>query len=260
MDAGVQHRRCRQPRRDLRRRPLAGRPSDSSSPSRWSSCPRRGLDASASRSAGRDLERWTLRAALRPGRHPGLRTTWCSPSYVTTEDGTGLVHQSPAFGAEDLAVGRAYGLPVVNPVLPTAPSMPTYPLIGGAVLQEGGRAHSSPTCSHATGSSSTCPTSTRYPHCWRCHTVLIYYAQPSWYIRTTEIKDALLRRERADDVVPGQRQVGPLRRLAAQQHRLGVVAQPLLGHSPADLGLPGGTPAHVRRIGGRAGRRSPART
>ena len=41
-----------------------------------------------------------------------------------------------------------------------------------------------------------------YPHCWRCHTPLIYYAQPSWYIRTTQIKEALLRENAATDWHP----------------------------------------------------------
>ncbi len=76
-----------------------------------------------------------------------------------------------------------------------------------------------------------------YPHCWRCHTPLMYYAQPSWYIRTTAIKDALLRENEADDLVPRDHQVGPLRRLAEQQHRLGAVAQPLLGHAAAGVAL-----------------------
>ena len=51
--------------------------------------------------------------------------------YVTTEDGTGLVHQSPAFGADDLAVCRGYGLPVVNPIDPTGHFLPDVPLVGG---------------------------------------------------------------------------------------------------------------------------------
>ena len=112
--------------------------------------------------------------------------------YVTTEDGTGLVHQSPAFGGEDLAVARRYGLPVVNPVLPDGTFDPDVPMIGGlffkkaderlvADLQSRDRLFKHVPYEHS------------YPHCWRCHTVLIYYAQPSWYIRTTEIKDALLR-------------------------------------------------------------------
>ena len=44
-----------------------------------------------------------------------------------------------------------------------------------------------------------------YPHCWRCHTALLYYAQPSWYIRTTAVKDALLRENERDQLVPGRR-------------------------------------------------------
>ena len=51
--------------------------------------------------------------------------------YVTTEDGTGLVHQAPAFGADDLRVGRRYGLPVVNPIRPDGTFAPDVPLVGG---------------------------------------------------------------------------------------------------------------------------------
>ena len=112
--------------------------------------------------------------------------------YVTTDDGTGLVHQSPAFGAEDLAVCRAYGLPVVNPVRPDGTFDPAVPLVGGrffkdadpalvADLRERGLLFRHGPYEHP------------YPHCWRCHTALIYYATPSWYIRTRAIKDALLR-------------------------------------------------------------------
>ena len=112
--------------------------------------------------------------------------------YVTVEDGTGLVHQSPAFGADDLQICRSYGLPVVNPVAPDGTFMPEVPLVGGVFFKEAdkilikdlkvrGLMFKHTQYEHS------------YPHCWRCHTVLIYYAQPSWYIRTTAIKDALLR-------------------------------------------------------------------
>ena len=92
-----------------------------------------------------------------------------------------------------------------------------------------------------------------YPHCWRCHTALLYYAQPSWYVRTTPRKDELLRENEAHELVPRDRQVRPLRRLARQQHRLGAVAAALLGHAPADLALRGGPPG-LRRLAGRARR------
>jgi isoleucyl-tRNA synthetase len=112
--------------------------------------------------------------------------------YVTTEDGTGLVHQSPAFGEDDMAVCKAYGLPVVNPVRPDGHFEDSVPLVGGQFfkhadtdlvkdLETRGLLFRHVAYEHT------------YPHCWRCHTALLYYAQPSWYVRTTAVKDALLR-------------------------------------------------------------------
>ena len=57
-------------------------------------------------------------------------------TYVTTEDGTGLVHQSPAFGADDLAVCRGYGLPVVNPIAPDGTFLSDVPLVGGIFFKD----------------------------------------------------------------------------------------------------------------------------
>ena len=56
--------------------------------------------------------------------------------YVTTDDGTGLVHQAPAFGADDLIACRAYGLPVVNPVLPDGHFAPDVPIVGGLFFKK----------------------------------------------------------------------------------------------------------------------------
>ncbi|RBY88516.1 isoleucine--tRNA ligase [Blastococcus sp. TF02A-26] len=111
--------------------------------------------------------------------------------YVTTDDGTGLVHQSPAFGADDLAVCRGYGLPVVNPIDSTGHFLADVPLVGGHFFKaaddllvvdmtERGVLWREQRYEHS------------YPHCWRCHTPLMYYAQPSWYIRTSAVKDQLL--------------------------------------------------------------------
>jgi len=112
--------------------------------------------------------------------------------YVTVEDGTGLVHQSPAFGADDFAVCRKYGLPVTNPISPDGHFQEGLAIIGGTFFKDAdkplikelkrvGLLFKQEQYEHS------------YPHCWRCHTALMYYAQPSWYIRTTEIKEALLR-------------------------------------------------------------------
>ena len=170
--------------------------------------------------------------------------------YVTTESGTGLVHQSPAFGADDLASCRAYGLPMVNPVRPDGTFEAEVPLVGGLFfktadatlvtdLQARGLLFRERPYEHS------------YPHCWRCHTPLIYYAQPSWYVRTTAVRDATAARERGHQLAARDDQARPLRRLAEQQRRLGAVPLPLLGHAAADLALPGGAP-DLRRLAGRA--------
>jgi isoleucyl-tRNA synthetase len=121
-----------------------------------------------------------------PGAHQVLPGT-----FVTTEDGTGLVHMSPAFGADDMETSRAHGLPVVNPVRPDGRFEESVPMVGGLFfkdadeplvrdLTERGLLFHSEPYQHS------------YPHCWRCHTPLLYYALPSWFIRTTQIKDRLL--------------------------------------------------------------------
>ncbi len=112
--------------------------------------------------------------------------------YVTIEDGTGLVHQAPAFGADDLQVCRSYGLPVVNPVAPDGTFLPEVDLVGGIFFKDADKILIKDLKARGLMFKHT-QYEHSYPHCWRCHTVLIYYAQPSWYIRTTAIKDALLR-------------------------------------------------------------------
>jgi isoleucyl-tRNA synthetase len=140
---------------------------------------------------GKDMERWTYQRPFELVDIPDSHYVVLD-DYVTTDDGSGLVHQAPAFGADDLRVGRAYGLPVVNPIQPDGTFAPDVPLIGGQFFKHADAAlvkdlqARGMLVKHA-------PYEHAYPHCWRCHTPLIYYAQPSWYIRTTAIKDALLR-------------------------------------------------------------------
>jgi isoleucyl-tRNA synthetase len=111
--------------------------------------------------------------------------------HVTTDAGTGLVHMAPAFGAEDHLVAKAEGLEMVNPIGPDGHFLPDVPLIGGMFfkgadptlveeLRARGVLWRSESYEHS------------YPHCWRCHTPLIYYALPSWFIRTTEVRDRLV--------------------------------------------------------------------
>ena len=149
---------------------------------------------------GKDLERTTYKRPFDyleiPDSHFIVLAT-----YVTTEDGTGLVHQSPAFGADDLQVCRAYGLPVVNPIAPDGTFLSDVPVVGGMFFKEADK----PLVKELKANGVLYkhqPYEHEYPHCWRCHTALIYYAQPSWYIRTTSIKDELIRENQKTDWHP----------------------------------------------------------
>ena len=155
---------------------------------------------------GRDLERITYERPLALVDIPDAHYIVLA-DYVTTSDGTGLVHQAPAFGADDLATCRKYGLPVVNPVLTDGHFAPGIDLVGGEFfkkadatiiqsLQGRGLLWRHVQFEHA------------YPHCWRCHTPLIYYAQPSWYIRTTAIKEQLLQQNEGTHWFPATVQWG----------------------------------------------------
>ncbi len=111
--------------------------------------------------------------------------------FVTAQDGTGLVHTAIAFGEDDFRLGEQFGLTVINPVRADG----TYderigPYAGRWVkgadedlvadLRARGKLLRAESYEHS------------YPHCWRCGTPLLYYAKPSWYIATSQIKDRLL--------------------------------------------------------------------
>ncbi len=112
--------------------------------------------------------------------------------FVTLEDGTGIVHVAPAFGADDYSVGQKYDLPVLQAVEPNGrfkqevtdwPGMwikDADPLIIRN-LKERGILHKKEKYTH------------NYPFCWRCESPLIYYARKSWYIRTSEHKEELMK-------------------------------------------------------------------
>ena len=196
MDAGVQHRGRRAPRRHLRGRHRR-RPRPWSSPSR---CSRR-CSARAGRCrrpfTGADMERWTYQRPFElvefPAGDAGAHFVVLA-DYVTTEDGTGLVHQSPAFGEDDLAVCRA-----LRPA--------------GGQPGRGPTGTSTTTCRWSAASSSSTPTPTwsrtssargllfrhvpyehSYPHCWRCHTAAACTTRSRpGTSAPPQVKDALLR-------------------------------------------------------------------
>ncbi|MCZ7413766.1 isoleucine--tRNA ligase [Streptomyces sp. WMMC897] len=149
-----------------------------------------GWTATGQSFTGAEMERWAYRRPFELVELEGANFV-VGAEYVTTDDGTGLVHQAPAFGEDDLRVCRAYGLPVVNPVLPDGTFEPELGLVGGQFFKKADEALVADLDArgllfrHLAYEHS-------YPHCWRCHTALLYYAQPSWYIRTTQVKEQLL--------------------------------------------------------------------
>ncbi|MGK5681775.1 isoleucine--tRNA ligase [Actinoplanes sp. URMC 104] len=150
-----------------------------------------GWTATGETFTGKEMERWAYRPPFDLVEVPDAHIVILA-GYVTTDSGTGLVHQSPAFGADDLASCRAYGLPMVNPILRDGTFSADVPLVGGQFF----RTANEPLVEELSRTGLLFrlePYEHQYPHCWRCHTALIYYAQPSWYVRTTAVRDELLR-------------------------------------------------------------------
>jgi isoleucyl-tRNA synthetase len=121
--------------------------------------------------------------------------------FVSADDGTGVVHMSPAFGEDDYAAGRRHNLAFLQPVGARGEFPTAMPIVGGlfvkdadaliveelkrrGVLWKAGR------LTHS------------YPHCWRCGTPLLYYARTSWFVRTTAVRDAMLARNARVDWHP----------------------------------------------------------
>ncbi len=127
--------------------------------------------------------------------------------YVTTEDGSGLVHQAPAFGAEDMETGKKHDLPILLTVQPDGTFIPEITPWRGIFVKDAdpliikdldarGLLFRAGTLVHT------------YPFCWRCHTPLLYYARDSWYIRTSAKKDRLVDLNKTINWVPNHIKAG----------------------------------------------------
>ncbi|MFN8398847.1 MAG: isoleucine--tRNA ligase [Anaerolineales bacterium] len=127
--------------------------------------------------------------------------------FVTTEDGTGLVHQAPAFGAEDMEMSKQYDLPVLLTIQPNGGFIPEVTPWRGVFFKDAdpqiiqdlearGLMFRSEKYVHT------------YPFCWRCHTPLLYYARDSWYIRTSAKKENLVNLNKTINWVPDHIQNG----------------------------------------------------
>ncbi len=123
-------------------------------------------------------------------------------SYVTTEEGTGLVHLAPAFGEVDRQIGRDNGLPSLNPVGPDGHFTTDVSWLAGRDVREAN--HDINDRLESTGLLiRRWPYVHSYPHCWRCRTPLIYWGKPSWYIATSTRKHDLLAANETVDWHPG---------------------------------------------------------
>ena len=124
-----------------------------------------------------------------------------SADYVTLTDGTGIVHTAPAFGEDDANTGRRWKLPFVQLVDGKGEMTPETGKFAGLFvkkadpevlkdLAERGLLFEAPNFEH------------EYPHCWRCNTPLIYYARDSWFIRTSSMREQLVKNNNTVNWVP----------------------------------------------------------
>ncbi len=124
----------------------------------------------------------------------GQRYVVVPGSFVTADEGTGLVHMAPAFGADDYALGQQHGLVLVNPVALDGTFQGTrWPEIEGKLVtdKETNRLIIE-RLKHEGRWLETKPYTHSYPFCWRCDSALIYYARSSWFVRTTAVKARML--------------------------------------------------------------------
>lgn len=120
--------------------------------------------------------------------------------YVTTTDGSGIVHMAPAFGEDDSRVCREYGIAFVQFVDAKGCMTADTDWPGVFVkkadpkilkdLEEKGLLFSAPNFEHS------------YPHCWRCDTPLLYYARETWFIRMTAVRDKLIANNKTINWIP----------------------------------------------------------
>ncbi|MCS5733581.1 isoleucine--tRNA ligase [Herbiconiux daphne] len=133
----------------------------------------------------------------------GTQNAWqiLVADYVSTSDGTGIVHQAPAYGEEDQKVCEAAGIPVIISVDDGGRFLSSVPDVEGLqvfdankpltqLLRANGRLIRQASYEHS------------YPHCWRCRNPLIYKAVSSWFVRVTTIRDRMEELNQQIDWVP----------------------------------------------------------
>jgi isoleucyl-tRNA synthetase len=126
----------------------------------------------------------------------GAREVIVGESFVSADDGSGVVHMAPAFGADDYAAGQRHGLAFVQPVDARGQFPVGMPVVGGRFVKD-----ADPDIIRELEQRDVLWKAQKflhaYPHCWRCGTPLLYYARSSWFVRTTAFKDEMARRNAA---------------------------------------------------------------
>ena len=140
---------------------------------------------------GEALCDWEYEPLFDGGQHPERSHYIVSGDFVTTTEGSGLVHIAPAFGQDDYEIGQKHGLPLVQWVGPDGRFVPEVKdTWAGEYVKDAdpkiienldgrGLLFKAAEYTH------------QYPFCWRCDTPLLYYARESWFIRTTAIRDQM---------------------------------------------------------------------
>jgi isoleucyl-tRNA synthetase len=147
---------------------------------------------------GADLAGWTYRRPLEvvplPPEREGRSQVVVPAEFVSDDEGTGLVHMAPAFGADDYATGQQHGLAFVNPVTPEGTFAGTkWKALEGKLVTDKATNHLILERLKELGVWLETRSHTHtYPFCWRCDSPLIYYARSSWFVRTTAVKGKML--------------------------------------------------------------------
>jgi isoleucyl-tRNA synthetase len=147
------------------------------------------------RYTGRELEgvRYIRPLDLVPVPEEEAGSAWkvVLEDFVSADDGTGIVHMAPAFGADDYAAGQRHGLPLLRPVDDRGCFRDEIPVVGGMFVKE-----ADPLLVEELRKEGHLFRIERevhsYPHCWRCSSPLIYMARDSWFAATSTLKDRLL--------------------------------------------------------------------
>ncbi|MBV7334350.1 isoleucine--tRNA ligase [Chloroflexi bacterium TSY] len=120
--------------------------------------------------------------------------------FVSTADGTGIVHMAPAFGADDMEVGRQYDLPVIMTIKPDGTFRDEVTWAGTFVKDADPQIEEELASRNLLYKSETYEHT--YPFCWRCETPLLYYAKETWYVRTSQYRDQLVANNQQINWVP----------------------------------------------------------